>query len=189
MGSVSTLTHLNGQCMITLLETQVGSADDKSPLHGYSHHFLTTPMTMVEKEASGVTVNISWIPNLKTPSPPYRGHRGPLRLSHNYSCSLLKRFACKTQLPFFKGIMKSSLSVLNFKVQISVYVFSHRVLVVLVVDGCAHLAMRTEKRKARPQLFSPGVEFVDPRFQDFLFLSSIYEFNFQFQICKDHLRV
>lgn len=29
IGSVSTLTHLNGQYMITLLETQVGSADDQ----------------------------------------------------------------------------------------------------------------------------------------------------------------
>lgn len=29
IGSVSTLTHLHGQCMITLLETQVVSADDQ----------------------------------------------------------------------------------------------------------------------------------------------------------------
>lgn len=173
--------------MITLLETQVVSADNRE-----SSTWLFTSFSDNTHDHGGN--GGKWChseplmdSDFENPSPPCRGHRSPLRLSHNYSCSILKRFACKTQLPFFKGIMKCSPSVLNIKVQISVYVFSHQV--VLVVEGCAHLATRTEKRKAHPQLFSPGVEFVDPRFQDFLFFSSIYEFNFQFQICKDLLRV
>lgn len=93
IGSVSTLTHLHGQCMITFLETQVVSADDQESSAWLFTSFSDNTYDHGRKKGKWYHSEHLMDSEFENPSPPYRG---PLRLSHNYSCSLLKRIACKT---------------------------------------------------------------------------------------------